>query len=177
MVRVIVVCYNLAQVFMKYNPGHASYLPVLIKVLQISEGPVLELGSGIYSTPVMHWLCLEAKRRLVTYENDPEIFNMNKDFGTGLHEVKFVEDWDKIPIETEHWGVVFVDHKPAERRKIEIARLSKIADYIVVHDTETQRDREYGFIKGAFPLFKYRFNYRRQKPYTSVLSNFIEFYL
>ncbi len=162
---------------MRYNPGWASHLPVLIKVLQISEGPVLELGSGPFSTPIMHWLCLEAKRRLVTYENDPEYFEMNKSFSSGQHEVKFIEDWDKIPIETEHWGVAFVDHKPSERRKIEIARLSKIADYIVVHNTEKQQDSEYGFIKETYPLFKYCYNYQRQKPYTSVFSNFIEFYL
>jgi hypothetical protein len=159
---------------MKYSPGWASHLPVLIKILQISDGPVLELGSGIFSTPVMHWLCLESKRRLITYEDVPDYYNMIKRFSYGMHEIKLIEDWDKIPIDNVHWGVVFVDHNPPERRKIEIARLANIADYIIVHDTESQMDAETGFIKESFPLFKYSYNYKRQKPYTSVLSNFID---
>lgn len=162
---------------MKYNPAYGSHLPILVKVLQISEGPVLELGSGYTSTPVMHWLCLEAKRRLVTYENNPQIFEVNKSFASGLHEVRFTDNWDEIPIESEHWGVAFIDHEPPERRKTEITRLAKIADYIIVHDTESQRESEFEFTKNSFPLFKYRYNYLRQKPYTTVLSNFIDFYL
>jgi hypothetical protein len=159
---------------MRFSPGWASHLPVLIKILQISDGPVLELGSGIFSTPVMHWLCLDSKRRLVTYENVPEYYNMLRRFNTGTHEVKLIKDWDKIPIDSEHWGVAFVDHGPVERRKIEIARLANIADYIVVHDTEARMDVETGFIKESFPLFRYQYHHKRQKPYTSVLSNFID---
>lgn len=159
---------------MRFSPGWASHLPVLIRVLQISEGPVLELGSGIFSTPVMHWLCLETKRQLVTYENVPGYFRMNRKFGHGSHEIKLVEDWDKAPIEAQHWGVAFVDHEPAERRKVEIARLAKIADYVIVHDTEPENDSEYGFIKNSFPLFKYTYHHRRYKPHTSVLSNFTD---
>lgn len=162
---------------MRISPGWASHLPVIIKVLQNSEGPVLELGTGLYSTPVMHWLCLEAKRRLVSYENVPGYFKLVERFSYGLHEIKLVDNWDKIQIEDEHWGVALVDHNPVERRKVEIARLANITDYLVVHDTERRMDPETGYIKASFPLFKYRYNYRRQPPYTSVLSNFIEFYL
>jgi hypothetical protein len=159
---------------MNYSPNWASHLPVLIRILQISEGPVLELGSGIFSTPVMHWLCLESKRRLVTYENVPDYYNMVKRFSYGMHEINLIENWDKIPIENEHWGVAFVDHNPPERRKVEIARLANIADYVVVHDTEARMDAETEFIKKSFPLFKYQYHHMRQKPYTSVLSNFAD---
>lgn len=161
---------------MRISPGWASHLPVLIKVLQISEGPVLELGTGLYSTPVMHWLCLEAKRRLVSYEHEPGYFKLVARFAYGLHEITLINNWDDIPIETEHWGVALVDHNPVARRKVEIARLANIADYVIIHDTESHMESETGY-EAIYPLFKYRYNYRRQKPYTSVLSNFIEFYL
>ena len=160
---------------MKINPSWGSHLPTLIRVLQASEGPVLELGSGPFSTPILHWLCLDSKRPLVTYENDAEYFEMYKKFGYGLHEFKLVEDWASIPSEDRRWGVVFVDHKPAERRKIEIIRLINVADYIVVHDTEPQVSAEYDNLGETFPLFKYQYHYRRQKPYTTVLSNFSDF--
>jgi len=159
---------------MKFSPGYGSHLPVLIKVLEVSEGPVLELGSGPFSTPVMHWLCLETKRRLVTYENNWSYYRLFRAFGYGNHEIKFIEDWDTIPIEVEHWGVAFVDHGPAERRKVEIKRLATIADFVVLHDTDAERDSEYGFIKESFPLFKYQYHHKRKIPYTSVLSNFCD---
>lgn len=155
-----------------YSTTYSSHLPILIKVMQISEGPVLELGSGVFSTPVLHWLCLEAKRLLVTYENNKEYFDMNKAFQTDTHEVKFIYDWSEARIENTHWGVVFVDHGPAERRVAEIRRLAQIADYVIVHDTEPDHDKYFGFIDKAFPLFKYRYNYKRRRPYTTVLSNF-----
>lgn len=155
-----------------YSTTYSSHLPILIKVLQLSSGPVLELGSGVFSTPVLHWLCLEAKRPLITYENYQEHFEMNKVFASPEHEVKFINSWDEAQIENTHWGVVFVDHKPGERRVIEIRKLANIADYIIVHDTEPDHDKYFGFIDKAFPLFKYRYNYKRRRPYTSVLSNF-----
>ncbi len=155
-----------------YTPIYSSHLPILIKVLQISEGPVLELGSGVFSTPVMHWLCLDTKRSLVTYENDKEHFEMNKVFETSTHEINFVNDWEDAKIEVIHWGVALVDHEPRERRVAEIKRLSQIADYVVVHDTEPDHDHIFKYIDNAFPLFKYRYNYKRRRPYTTVLSNF-----
>jgi hypothetical protein len=159
---------------MRYSAGWASHLPVLIKILQGSEGPVLEIGSGVFSTPVMHWLCQESKRQLVTYENVPEYYNMNKAFRSGLHEIVLVEDWDQMPIENQHWGVALIDHNPVERRKIEAARLASIADYVILHDTEPHMDIETGYIKETFPLYKHHYMHKRQRPYTSVVSNFID---
>lgn len=153
-------------------PIYSSHLPILIKILQISQGPVLELGAGVFSTPILHWLCLEAKRPLVSYENIKEHFEMNKVFQTDMHKILFVNDWDEAKIEDTHWGLVFVDHEPNQRRSVEVARLAKTADYIVVHDTEPDHDYRYDFINKAFPLFKYRYNYKRRRPYTTVLSNF-----
>lgn len=153
-------------------PIYSSHLPILIKVLQKSSGPVLELGAGVFSTPILHWLCLEAKRPLVTYENDKEHFEMNKIFETDMHKIIFVNDWSEAKIDDIHWGLVFVDHEPSERRRVEVARFAQKADYIVVHDTEPDHDYKYDFINKAFPLFKHRYNYKRRRPYTTVLSNF-----
>jgi hypothetical protein len=156
---------------MRYNPNWSSHLPVLIKVLNISEGPVLEMGMGLFSTPVLHWLCLDQKRTLVSYDNNTEYFNQNKAFETDLHQIIFIEDWDKANIENVHWGLVFIDHLPDERRKVDIKRIANNADYIVVHDSEEKNEYKYHFSE-IYSLFKYRFDYRRQKPYTTVLSNF-----
>lgn len=156
------------------DPGNSSFIPILIKILQISEGPVLQLGSNSESINIMHWLCVEAKRRLVTYENNIECYEKFKSFGYNSHEVNFVENWDNTPIENEHWGVAFVDFEPLSRRQFEIAKLAKIADYIIVHDTDEKYDSETNFSTQIFPLFKYSYHHKRGKPFTSVLSNFTD---
>lgn len=72
---------------------------------------------------------------------------------------------------TGYWSVVLVDHDPPSRRKEEIKRLTNSADYIVVHDTNPGTERKFRF-REIYPLFKYRIDFNREKPYTTVLSNF-----
>lgn len=158
--------------------GGGSHLPILSRILAMSDGPVLELGMGLFSTPYLHWACFDKKRRLVSYENKKDfyelfIFDDKRELGNDYkyHEVKFVEnsDWDKIDI-SEHWGVVLVDHNPGPRRKEEIRRLANNADYIVVHDTNGRNDWYYHYTE-IFSLFKYHYR-TKVYPETSVLSNF-----
>ena len=158
--------------------GGGSHLPILIKVLSLSDGPVLELGTGLFSTPYLHWACYDAKRKLVSYENKKEFFDTwnyedkresNNDYS--YHQRILVEnnEWDKIDI-SEHWGVVFIDHNPGPRRREEMKRVANNADYVVVHDTDDKNDFYYKYAE-YFPLFKYRWD-SKIYPRTTVLSNF-----
>ena len=52
-----------------FKPSDGSHLPVLIKMVLMTDGPILELGTGFFSTPVLHWLCAEKKRKLVSYDS------------------------------------------------------------------------------------------------------------
>lgn len=137
----------------------------------MTDGPILEIGGGLYSTPFLHWACFENKRELVTYENSPEYFDTLKGYGNDFHKIILIDDWDKMPIE-RYWEIAFIDHAPAERRKIEIARLANFAKYIVIHDTERRHEHVYG-LEEIYPLFKYRYDFTEIRPHTSVLSNFI----
>ena len=156
---------------MHYCKEGASHIPILIKAFELSKGPVLEMGMGPFSTPVLHWLCLDKKRELVSYENNPNWFNKNKIFETNSHKVTFVKDWDEIDISKIHWGVAFIDHAPNERRKVDIKKLANCADYIVIHDSGEYQDEHYLYSE-IYPLFKYKYDYTKEKPYTTVLSNF-----
>lgn len=157
---------------MKYSIGWGSHMAVLSKIISITDGPVLELGGGFYSTPLLHWLCLPSKRELITYDNLPNYFNAIERYNSDFHKVIFTDDWDKINIE-RYWDVVFVDHWPAERRKEEIKRVANLAKYVVVHDTENSQNHHYHYDE-IYPLFKYNFKYRGAKPHTSILSNFVD---
>lgn len=157
---------------MKFNPHYCSHLPVLIKVLQITSGDVLELGTGVYSTPVIHWLCVPHQRHIYSFDNEPSYWNMTEKFRDEYHKIEVVDDWDKIEIERP-WNVVLVDHSPGIRRKVEIARLANYAEYMIVHDTDWRSEPAYQY-KEIYPLFKYRYDYNFRKPHTSILSNFVD---
>lgn len=151
----------------KYKPT-TTHMNTLIKAVQATDGPVLELGSGFFSTPLLHWLCAENSRKLVSYEDDMEYFEYLKQFKSRNHRTRFVEDWDKIDIE-KHWSVVLIDHR-ADRRAIDAIRLKNFADYIVIHDSQTETESAYRYDK-VWPHFRNIYHWKIAIPWTSVVSN------
>jgi hypothetical protein len=148
----------------KHPKGMSTHNPMLIKTLAMSTGPVLEIGAGYFSTPLLHWLCKMQNRMLITYENNPEYFELAKKFQSKGHKTRLIKNWDDMPL--AHYGVVFVDHAPKERRIVDIEKFQD-SDFLVIHDTE--RADLYGYDK-VWPLFKYRFEWQECVPYTSVVS-------
>jgi predicted O-methyltransferase YrrM len=156
----------------QFKPSEGSHLPVLMKLVSMTDGSILELGTGFNSTPFLHWMCNGTRRKLVSYESNPSFWELAKNYQKDFHEVNFIDDWDKIDT-SDHWSIIFIDHAPGTRRNVEMARLANSGDYVVVHDTEAKSDWHYNYSK-SFPLYKYRFDYKLAYPETSVLSNFID---
>jgi len=145
---------------------YSTHIPMLIKAVQLSQGPVVEFGSGMFSTPILHWLCMESGRPLETYENYGSYFNLVSQFADKNHKIVLVDDWDKIVL-GQHYGVVFIDHLTI-RRSIDALRVKDIADYVVLHDSQTDH---YSYSK-VYPGFKYIYHWKKERPWTTVLSNF-----
>ena len=146
--------------------------------MSLTDGDVLELGTGVFSTPYLHYECLLNKRSLVSYDND-EAWLLK--FTTALsgnhnyhkkphHDLRYVEKWDDADIERP-WDVALIDHSPSERRRADIKRLAKFAKYIVAHDCNGMSDGQYGYSK-IYPLFKYKKIWDKDGTHTVVLSNF-----
>ena len=150
---------------MKLSPAWSTHLPVLSKIMSMSKGPVLELGSGIFSTPFLYWMSKHQNREFHSYDNDPKYAERLVGFG-----VKIVDKWNEIDIDNIHWGVVFIDHHPAQRRRIDAYRLRNKADFIIIHDSN---GTEYEWEK-LYPHFKYQYNYKKARPNTTILSNICE---
>ncbi len=116
--------------------------------------PVLELGSGRFSTPLLQAICALTSRKLVTADNNAEWLTRLNIAGLGLsckHETVVVTDWDAV-IENftrDSWGVVLVDHWPPNRRGRDVARLASTAEWLVLHDSE---DPQYGYDLEPFSL-------------------------
>lgn len=155
---------------MRTTPGAGTHLPVLIKLVQATTGPIAEVGGGLYSTPFLHWACFDKKRELATFENNPTYYKIAKQYGFHNHKVIFVEDWYEADLE-RYWDIVLIDHAPGERRAIDAIRVANYARYVVLHDTEERTSKEYGYER-IYPHFKYIYQYTGAKPYTTVLSNF-----
>ena len=146
-----------------------THMPMLLEVLLNSEGDVMEIGGGTYSTPLLHWLCKIQGRRLVTYENDPIFYKLESRFKSKNHSIRFIKNWDDIP--QRRWGVIFIDHHPSERRIIDLIKFKDCADYLIFHDAE--RNDKYEWSQ-AESHFKYQYIDKSCKPWTGVVSNFKE---
>jgi len=148
-----------------------SHLPVLMKAVQKSSGPILELGSGLYSTVYLHWACFHDKRPLTTIESKHKYYKEIRRLRCDWHKIECVKTWERAePYFKQDWSVVLIDQGPGNNREIAAKQLTH-ADYVVMHDTECPL--EYGY-DAVYPLFKYRFDYtppERATPSTSVLSN------
>lgn len=111
-----------------------SHLSPLLACVCATRGPVLELGIGHFSTPILHAVCENLGRRLVSVEDNEEWFSAFTKYSKGSHVV-VLKDYDAIA--TENWGVVFIDNSPGGiRRKTDFVRFIKSSDYVVVHDYE-----------------------------------------
>jgi len=153
---------------MRTQPRRGSHLPVLMKLIRSTWGPVLELGSGIYSTGFLHWACYPTKRRLVTYEANTDWYNFAKQFEDDFHEVHCISSYDDMD-PTPDWSIAFVDHAPDGRRVEDIKRLAH-SDFVVAHDAENKNDRKYRY-STIYRLFKYRWKYSEPIIHTIVFSN------
>ena len=156
---------------MRLRSRWGTHIPVLIRLMQVASGPVLELGSGYFSTPFLHWACFDRCMRLVTYDNNPQYVSMLKWFNNDLHQINLIEDWDTIDL-SESWGAALVDHAPGPRRYKEVARLQHVP-FVVLHDTSGRGWRENGYHK-VNGLFRYRWTYDKVHPATTVVSNSVD---
>jgi len=140
-----------------------SHLPLLHLALTKTTGAVVELGSGLISTPLLRNYCLENSRDFYS-------FDANKKWAEKTGSI-WIEDWHK----TKDWmipcGLVFVDESPGEHRKASIEVYGSIADAIVVHDTEVGAEYVYGMAH-ILSKYKHRVDYEVDSyPRTTLVSN------
>lgn len=142
-----------------------THFPVLAACVARTRGPVLELGAGEYSTPLLHLLCKD--RLLVTVEHDPAWLEKFRDTERSLHKLILVRNYDEAKvIEEIAWDVALVDHAPGTRRVTEILRLKDRTRFIVVHDTDEPGYHYEPVLAG----FKYRYDYKRWIRWATVVS-------
>ena len=145
------------------NPS-GTHLPYLAKLLQRVDGPILEMGSGFFSTPLLYWHTVMHSQPFRSYESKKAWAD------TMGAPVQFVQDWSQANINEMRWSLVFIDHGQALLRKDHAIAVKDLTDYVVLHDTEERFESTYSYSE-VWPHFKHRVDFTGILPNTTVLSN------
>lgn len=152
------------------DPYGTHYVPLAAAVAR-TTGPVLELGMGDHSTPLLHLLCVN--RLLVSADSNARWMSRYDAFRSPTHQLHAVDHWDRWGLIEEHqWSVCFVDCSPTPQRVDLLERLKGRAHYIVVHDTDPDVESAQVFaFEEALNRFRYRSDYRVFRPFTTIVSD------
>ncbi len=162
----------------KNNANLGTFGTPLIAAVMYSDGPILELGCGDSSTPLLHAICSVNQRTLVSADANEKWLRLFLDLETPWHTFVHVpvfenpkepqvNRWGQVGNDT-HWSIVFIDHEPGNRRAEEIERLRSHTDIFVVHDTN-----QYKNCDSLLATFKYSFIYKRYRYQTTIASDTI----
>ncbi len=159
---------------MNVSGNYGTHLPCLIQAMSKTDGDVLELGMGIFSTPYLHYQCILSNRKLISYENFEEWLNFFVKYGYRHpnHEIILVDDYANAKID-KPWDVVLIDQTPDDSRRVEAKRLANLAKYIIIHDSNGRYEKIYHYSE-IYPLFKYRTIWDKDSNHATVLSNFVD---
>ncbi len=155
--------------------NYGTHLPCLMKALEKTDGDILELGAGLFSTPYLRYQAILKNRKLVTYENSKEwykfilryYYDNNKN-----HEINFINEFKDAPVD-KPWDVVLVDQTPDSSRSEEAIRLKDKAKYIILHDAKPTNDRITHYSK-VYPHFKYKTMWEGDQNIVAVVSNLVD---
>ena len=150
---------------------YGTHLPCLIQAFGKTKGDILELGTGVFSTPYLHYACTLSKRKLVSYENFQEWYDFMKTYENEYHEVNFVEKYSDAKVD-RLWDIVLIDQTPDPSRSEEIIRLKDLAKYIIIHDSNPSNYSVTHYDK-IYSLFKYKADWMGDNNRATILSNII----
>ena len=151
----------------------ASYKPLLISALLMSDGPILELGLGLGSTPMLQDFSSKFGVQLWSFDNNNE---WAKQFSVSNSQVIICDadpsKWifDKI-FSIPKWSVALVDHAPGHVRYEAAIRLANICDYVIMNDTEPFGAGDYHWDR-VKPYFSHWVDDSAYGAWTSIASNY-----
>ena len=166
-----------------YTYGSNS-IPLALAALISPPGDFLELGMGLFSTPLLHKIAHQQKRHLYSVDTDLDWMNKfiiyNVTLEHKMYHLKSKDDISKYGLE-KNWSLVLIDHIYGSLRAFNAIAFAQNAQIVVVHDSEKTGEAGYMFGKNNMTgHFKYVCKFslfsKRQKTYvsTTLMSNFID---
>lgn len=156
--------------------ANGTHIPILSALVLKTEGPIVELGAGHYSTPLLHFLCKNNKRTVVSVDTSRvwnEFFETrfksdNHKYYCTNNKLISVDFLRKSEWKDTVWAVAFIDCGPDADRRRCVEALRNKAKYIIVHDAEPEA-KVYGW-DGVFDTFPNRFCWSLYGNSTEVVS-------
>lgn len=120
---------------------HSLFLKTLLEsVSNDKKLPILELGCGDGSTPILREYCKENGIDLITLDNNIEWLNkMKGQFpATSFHKYLKVSDWETSlkSLPSDSYFITFIDQSPWEARTMSVSLFKDISDYVILHDCD-----------------------------------------
>ena len=156
--------------------GATSHTPILTKMIfetQTSSHPILEVGAGFFSTPLIDQLLEGTGRKVLTLESVPEWVEFLSPLNNEYHSIIQIDNDDLTHIldycSKQHWSIVFIDNHPDHLRHLFLDAVKNSADFIICHDTQEGHLFDIGW-NSTLNEFKYRLD-AKHLPWTTVVSN------
>lgn len=109
---------------------YATHQQALISSALITKGPIVELGCGDYSTPLLYEIAKSQGRKFTVYSTDKEWASKFKDYVN----VIILESWKDYPYPSDV-GLTFLDNEEYIRhRKLHVPKLLETSDVVICHD-------------------------------------------
>lgn len=142
------------------DPKVGTFMPGLRWVVSHYDGPILELGAGMFSTPYLHDQ-YKAGRQLVSYEQD----KIWADEIRSRFDHPVYGSFHLIP--EQRWAIVLVDCEGHNRQPYFDA-LKPLTEVFVIHDTQ------YPFVtEEDLNAFKFRYDFD-EEPRTTLVSDLLD---
>lgn len=165
---------------------YSTHNEALAYAVASTDGPVVELGAGWYSTPLLHGLCEQTGRELYTVEAIPDFLALFRPWMRSWHHL--IHD-TSMTIPVPGAGVVFVDHDQypgrtdpwhdGPSRGDSVRAAAAVARIVVCHDTEPLT-RDWNVSDNArgqadaLTNWRFRRDWRYMEPWTTAVSDIID---
>lgn len=167
-----------------YDP-YFTHCPLLAKCILNTKGPILELGTGVYSGVFIDFLA--KGRKIISTDTDEKWLNeLKNEFDSDLHlfvhincnnnDIEYNKQMDQFKkTYYNFYSIVFIYYGVISQRCADIIRFKDIAELIIVHDSsytmnQTHDDITYTYNKYVSE-FKYTYEYTKMWPFTCVMSD------
>lgn len=173
----------LAYVNLPFNYDYGSLLIPLVISTLLTDGDILELGMGYFSTPVLHKISLDYNRRLVSVDTDASWTDKFAPYTSTLNHrifrMRSLDELNRFGLD-RRWGLVLVDHKYLDNRPLNVINFANISTLVVAHDTEIANEAGYEYEKNRITdYYKYKCKFslydKTKINYvsTTILSNYL----
>ena len=158
----------LKYVNLPYDYAFGSQLIPLIIAALLSDGDLLELGMGLYSTPVIHKLSVDKEKMATSIDTNAQWASKFQFYNeTSTHQLLVMPFEEMINYGSyKNWGVVLVDHGFANKRYINVVKFANNSQIVLAHDAEDPAEMFY-----KYKHFKVREHFKFSCRYTVFHRN------